>query len=225
MMNDIWLAVLWVLAASLLGFAISAVFSGWLNLSRRVFLIPYIVLTSLFLFWFFRANEISLPALLVENWIWGVIAGLIVGAFLVNNVRSQPASRQSRGGDLALDIGWLGLAYGLIDALFLNVMPVLAVWAGFSQIGGAGSWLGQIGVGILALVASLWVTLTYHVGYSEFRNKSVGLVLVGNTLITLAYLLSTNPLGAILSHTATHVAAVIQGPETTIQLPPHRQLT
>jgi hypothetical protein len=62
------------------------------------------------------------------------------------------------------------------------------------------------------------------VGYKEFRNKSVGLVLVGNTLITLAYLLSTNPLGAILSHTAMHVAAVIQGPETTIQLPPHREL-
>ena len=68
------------------------------------------------------------------------------------------------------------------------------------------------------------MTLTYHVGYAEFRNRSVGLVLVGNSLITLAYLLSTNPLGAILSHTAMHVAAVIQGPETTIQLPPHREL-
>lgn len=142
-----------------------------------------------------------------------------------DNVRSQPASRQSTGGDLVLDIAWLGLAYGIVDALFLNVMPVLAVWAAFSHVGWAGSWPGKIGVGILALLASLWVTLAYHLGYSEFRNRSVGLVLVGNTLITLAYLLSTNPLGAILSHTAMHVAAVIQGPETTIQLPPHRELT
>jgi hypothetical protein len=224
-MNDFGLAVLWVLAASLLGFGISLVFSSWLRLSRRVFLIPYIVLTSVFLFWFFRAIEVDLVALLAENWIWGVIAGVIVGAFLVNNVRSQPASRQSTGGELALDVAWLGLAYGIIDAMFLNVMPVLAVWAAFSHVGWADSWLGKIGVGILALLASLWVTLTYHVGYSEFRNRSVGLVLVGNTLITLAYLLSTNPLGAILSHTAMHVAAAIQGPETTIQLPPHRELT
>lgn len=225
MINEIWVAVLWILAASLLGFGISALFSAWLKLSRRVFLIPYIGLTSLFLFWFFRANEIDLFAFLANNWIWGLIAGVIVGAFLVNNVRSQPSSQQSTGSDLALDIGWLGLAYGIIDALFLNVMPVLAVWLSFSQIGWEGSWFGKIGVGILALFASLLVTLTYHLGYTEFRNRSVGLVLVGNTLITLAYLLSANPLGAILSHTAMHVAAVIQGPETTIQLPPHRQLT
>jgi hypothetical protein len=222
-MNDFGLSVLWVLAASLLGFGISAVFSSWLKLSRRVFLIPYIVLISAFLFWFFRANEISMVAILAENWIWGVIAGVIVGAFLVNNVRSQPASRQSTGRDLALDIAWLGLAYGTIDAMFLNVMPVLAVWAGFSQVTWADSWLGKIGVGTVALFASLLVTLTYHVGYSEFRNRSVALVLVGNALITLAYLLSTNPIGAILSHTVMHVAATVQGPETTIQLPPHRK--
>jgi hypothetical protein len=224
-MNDFGLSALSVLAASVLGFGTSAVFSSWLKLSRRIFLIPYIILTGVFLVWFFRVNRIDLVALLAENWIWGVIAGVIVGAFLVNNVRSQPSSRQSRGGDLAMDIAWLGLAYGIVDALFLNVMPVLAVWTAFSQIGWAGSWLGKIGMGILALFASLWVTLAYHVGYSEFRNRRVGLVLVGNTLITLAYLISTNPLGAILSHTAMHVAAVIQGPETTIQLPPHTELT
>jgi hypothetical protein len=225
MTNDFWLPVFWVLAASLLGFGMSALFSSWLKLSRRVFLIPYIVFTSIFLFWFFRANKINLVALLAENWVWGIIAGVIIGAFLVNNVRSQPSSRGSTGGDLALNIAWLGLAYGIIDALFLNVMPVLAVWTGFPQLGWADSWPRKIGMGILALCASLLVTLTYHVGYKEFRNKSVGLVLVGNTLITLAYLLSTNPLGAILSHTAMHVAAVIQGPETTIQLPPHKEST
>ena len=223
-MNNLGLAVLWVLAASLLGFGISALFSSWLKLSRRVFLIPYVGLTSAFLFWFFQANKVYLVPLLAENWIWGIITGVIVGAFLVNNVRSQPASRQSKGGDLILDIAWLGLAYGIIDALFLNVMPVLAVWCALSQVEWAGSWSGKIGVGILALFASLWVTFTYHVGYSEFRNKSVGLVLVGNALITLAYLLSTNPIGAILSHTVMHIAATIQGPETTIQLPPHRKL-
>jgi hypothetical protein len=224
-MNDYWLSVFWVLGAGLLGFGISAMFSSWLRMPRRHFLIPYIGLTSAFLFWFFQANEIDLVARLAENWIWGVIAGVIVGAFLVKNVRSQPASRQSTGGVLALDIAWLGLAYGIIDALFLNVMPVLAVWTGFSQAVWADSWPGKIGVGVLALLSSLLVTLTYHVGYAEFRDKSVVLVLVGNTLITLAYLLSTNPIGAILSHTVMHVAATIQGPETTIQLPPHREFT
>jgi hypothetical protein len=222
-MNDFGLSFLWLLAASLLGFGISAVFSDRLKLPRRVFLIPYVVLTAAFVFWFFQANEIDLLDRLTENWIWGVVGGIVVGAFLVSNVRSQPASRQSTGGDLALDIAWLGLAYGIIDALFLNVMPVLAVSIGFSQVRWADSWLGNLGAGVLALLASLLVTLAYHVGYVEFRDKSVRLVLIGNALITLAYLLSGNPIGAILSHTVMHIAATIQGPETTIQLPPHRR--
>jgi hypothetical protein len=221
MISSIWLSALWIMGASLLGFGISAVFSGWLKLARRIFLIPYIGITTAFLIWFFRINEINLVALVMENWIWGVVAGVLVGSFLVNNVRSQPASREVMGGELVFDIAWLGLAYGLIDALFLNVMPVLVVWISFSQFSLPG-WLGKIGAGILALFASLLVTLTSHLGYSEFRNKSIWLVLVGNSLITLAYLLSTNPLGALLSHTVMHIAATIQGPETTIQLPPHR---
>jgi hypothetical protein len=221
MINNIWSPILWVTGASLLGFGISILFSNFLKLSRRVFLIPYVGLSSAFLFWFFRANEIDVSSFLVENWVWGVVAGVVVSIFLVNNVRSQPASRQTTGGELVLDIAWLGLVYGLIDALFLNVMPVLVVWNGFSQVGWAGSWLGKIGVGVLALLASLLVTVAYHLGYSEFRNKSIGLVLVGNSLITLTYLLSTNPIGALMSHTVMHVAATIQGPETTLQLPPH----
>jgi hypothetical protein len=75
--------------------------------------------------------------------------------------------------------------------------------------------------GGIALTLSLIITLFYHVGYKEFRNKSVILVLVGNTIITLAFIFSDNMLGALISHTAMHLAAVIRGPETTIQLPPH----
>lgn len=221
MTNVFWLAIGWVIAASLLGFGISAIFSGWLKFSRRIFLIPYVVLTSVFLYSFVVWSEIDIGTLIAENWIAGVIAGVLIGVFLVRNVRSQPASRQSSGGELVLDLAWLGLVYGLIDALFLNVMPVLAVGYGFAEIGWPTSIPGRIAVGVLALAASLLVTLTYHLGYPEFRNRKVGLVLIGNTLITLAYLLSTNPLGALISHTMMHLAAVFQGPETTIQLPPH----
>lgn len=220
-MDVLFYSVGWVLAACILGFAISAVFSAWLKLPRRVFLIPYILLSSVFVTWFIRSSEIDLIGLIRQNWIWGLIAGALVGAFTVSNVRSQPASRESTGGALALDLVWLGLAYGIMDALLLNVMPVLAVWNGCVQAGWTATWAGKIGAGLLALGASLLVAFAYHIGYVEYRNKSVVLVLIGNALITLATLLSANPLGAILSHTIMHVAAVIQGPDTTIQLPPH----
>lgn len=224
MENQFWIMLAWVAAASVLGFVISAVFAGWLQLARHRFLAPYVLLTLAFLYGFFTWNRIDLIALLIDNWIWGVGLGVLVSLFLIRTVRSQPISRETEGTGLIFDLAWSGVVYGLIDALFLNVMPVVAIWVGGSQFAWANTLLGKVGLGFAGLLASLLVTLCYHLGYPEFRNPRVGLVLVGNSLITLAYLLSGNPLGSIISHTAMHIAAVLQGPETTIQLPPHYQL-
>lgn len=221
MSNPILVSIAWCLGASLVGFGISGIFSWGLKLSRRLFLIPYIFLSSIFLYLFYQSYQLDMIDLLTKNWVWGVAAGVIVGAFLVLNVRSQPATRQSTGGELVFDVLWLGFAYGITDALLLNVMPVLAIQAGFSNAEWTSSAAGTIGLGLLALAASLVVTLAYHLGYKEFQNKSVFLVLVGNALITLAFILSSNPLGALISHTVMHIAAAIRGPETTVQLPPH----
>lgn len=219
--NELWLMVAWVVGACGLGFAISAVFAGWLKLSRRTFLIPYIFISSIFFYTFIVINEIDIAAILAKNWVWGILAGGLIGVFLVITVKRQPVSRQSNGAELVFDITWVGFVYGFIDGLFLNIMPVVAVWAGAAQFGWTATLPGKIGLGLAGLLASLLVTLTYHLGYPEFRNKRVSLVLVGNSLITLAFLLSGSPIGSIVSHTAMHVAAVFQGPETTIQLPPH----
>lgn len=221
MTDPLWLSLIWLAAASLLGFVLSAVFSGWLRLSRPAFLIPYTTLSGLFLAAFCLWNEVDLAAILARNWAWGLLAGALASLILIANVRSQPASRRSSGAGLVGDVAWLGLVYGLVDALFLNVLPVLAVWGGLAQAGWIAGWPGRIAASGLALAASLLVTFAYHVGYPEFRNARVSLVLVGNGVISLAYLLSANPLGSIISHTIMHVAAVLRGPETVLQLPPH----
>jgi hypothetical protein len=205
----------------MLGFAISAVFAGWLRLERRRYLVPYVGLVSLFLYGFVALNEIDLAGMLTANWVWGTLAGTLVSVFLVKTVRAQPLSRQTSGMALIFDIGWAGLVYGMVDALFLNVIPVIAVWLGSPSLGWAATPVGKIAIGTAGLFASLLVTLAYHLGYPEFRNRKAGMVLAGNSVITLAFLLSGSPLGSILSHTVMHIAAVLQGAETTIQLPPH----
>jgi hypothetical protein len=216
-----WAAVLWVVAACALGFAITSVFSWWLKISRNLFLIPYLVLTSVFLVVFFLVTRIDVAALLARSWIWGIVAGVVVGIFLVFNVRSQPASQQSKGGELAWDIIWPGFLYGLVDGIFLSVMPVVAIWAGASQLSWASTLLGKILVGFIALVASLFVSVSYHHGYSEFHSEKIKFTILGPGLMTLAYLVSSNPLASMISHSAMHIAAVLRGPETTVQLPPH----
>jgi hypothetical protein len=153
--------------------------------------------------------------------IWGIVTGTIIGGILILNVKSQPSTRKEFGIDLLVNLTWAGIAYGMIDALLLNIMPVLAIHVGLSQYGWTSSWTGKFAFGLTALAASLWITLAYHAGYKEFRNRSMAMVLFGNTIITLAYLISGNPLGALIAHTVMHMAAVLQGPETTLQLPPH----
>lgn len=217
-----WAYLLWVPAAALLGFAVAEIFAGLLQLPRSIYLIPYVVLVSLFLYAFVRWSELAIPDLLRHHWVWGLVGGVLVGAFTVRNIYSQPASAHAEGLMLVFQILWLGVVYGLIDALLLSVLPVLATWQGFSELGWTGSWPGKILVGFIALLASLFVTVLYHLGYPEIRQPGAlfGPTL-GNGVMTLGYLLTGNPLAAIISHIAMHIAGVLHGPATVIQLPPH----
>ena len=58
-------------------------------------------------------------------------------------------------------------------------------------------------------------------GFAEFRGPTLLQPLIGNAVVTAGYLLTGSPLAAILAHVIMHGAAVFQGMEGTVQLPPH----
>ena len=64
-------------------------------------------------------------------------------------------------------------------------------------------------------------TAAYHLGFTEFRGPTLLQPLIGNAVVTAGYLLTGSPLAAILAHVIMHGAAVFQGMEGTVQLPPH----
>jgi hypothetical protein len=222
-MIDFLLFNSWLIGAAIIGFLVSFIFADWLGLSRKIFLIFYVVAVVIFILIYVIWSNLDFLAFLFQNWIWGLIVGAIIGALLVKNVFSQSKTKESESSSKTVDILWLGLVYGIIDALFLNVMPVLITWEAFSFLDWTSSILGGFVVILIGLGGSLFVTFFYHIGYKEFRNSKIKFVFIGNTLITLAFLISFSPLGAIISHTAMHIAATIKGPETTIQLPPHKK--
>ena len=142
--------------------------------------------------------------------------------FLVRNVFSQPASTSSQGASLVWNIIWLGIVYGALDALLLSVLPVLATWQAFSGFSWTHALGGKIVVAVIALIASLLVTVVYHLGYPEYR--VAGGVMgpsIGNTVMSLGYVLANNPITAVFSHIAMHIAGVLHGPASVMQLPPH----
>ncbi|HZT44339.1 MAG TPA: hypothetical protein VFA07_19390 [Chthonomonadaceae bacterium] len=105
--------------------------------------------------------------------------------------------------------------------MLLSVLPVLATWRTLERQGWTAGWRRRIATGALALTVSLLVIATYHLGYPEFHGLHVLLPVFGCGMLSLAYLLTGNPLPAVLGHIAMHVAAVMHGMESVLQLPPH----
>lgn len=223
-MNQVWYAYLgWILAAALLGFATSVIFARVLRLPRNLYLLPYVGFSSLFLYAYVKWSGLSVLDLIRYQWIWGLVGAIVLGVFTVKNILSQSASARAQGVILAFDIVWSGVIYGLVDALLLSVLPVLATWQAFTLLDWTISLPGKILVGTLGMLASLFVTVAYHLGYPEYRGAGLFGPVIGNTTMTLGYLITNNPLAAVLSHIAMHVAGVLRGPASVVQLPPHYQ--
>lgn len=215
------MSLLWILYASLLGFSIAAIFSGLLKLQRNIYLLIYIPLVAALFTLFMISNRLNAAELITHNLLWGLIGAVVAGAFVLKNVYSQPSSPTSKGSELITDILWPGLTYGLIDALLLSVLPVLAIKLTLTYPFWTETWYGKIGFGTLGLLASILVTTSYHLGYPEFRGKNVIWPNIGNGVLSLVFIITMNPLAAILPHMAMHVAAMLHGKDTTGQVPPH----
>jgi hypothetical protein len=170
---------------------------------------------------FLISNNINLYELVTYHWYWGLLAAAVAAAVVIRNVLAQPASKRHTGFDLFIDLLWPGFAYGLVDALLLSVIPILAVKFAFANVEWTQGWLGALGLGAIALLTSLLVTAIYHLGYPEYRGKNVLWTMFGNGILSLAFLLTMNPLAAILPHIAMHMAAMVHGKDSTGQVPPH----
>jgi hypothetical protein len=212
-------ALTWLAFAALVGFLVPAVFSAGLRWTRPLFLVPYVTIAGAFLLLYFRRVPVSL-AQLTGRWHYALAGVAAASFFLLRNVLGQPASAAPEGAQLVLALAWIGVVYGAIDGLLLNVLPVLAV-QGPGFYASNPSWRERLTRGLLALAASVAVTVAYHAGYTEFHGPRMLSAIIGNAIITSSYLLTGSPLAAVATHVIMHAAAVFHGMETTLQLPPH----
>jgi hypothetical protein len=202
------------------GFVSAGLFSSLLQLPRAAFVAAHALVASAFLACYVKLTHIHVRAEAGRRWRRGLLAGVVLGVALVRGVRMQPSSAAPSGGALTASIAWFGLIYGMADALLLNVVPAHIVLPS-STNGRAGSGGKTLTVSAAALAASLLVTAAYHLGFAEFRGPALLQPLIGNAIITAGYLATGSPLAAIVSHVIMHVAAVMHGMESTVQLPPH----
>jgi hypothetical protein len=190
-----------------------------LRWERSLFLVPYVGIVGGLLLVYFLRHPLSLKQA-TGYWPYALAGIAAASLLLLRNIAGQPASAVPSGVQLVTALAWVGLVYGVVDGLLLNVLPVLAVQgAGFFERQPPRDlrWMR----GLLALAASLTVTVAYHLGYAEFHGPAMISVIIGNAIITSTYLLTGSPLAAVATHVIMHAAAVLHGMETTLQVPPH----
>jgi hypothetical protein len=209
----------WLAAAAVIALAVPAVFSIGLRWERSLFLIPYVGVVGLFLVVYLSRHPLSIRQW-VGYWPYALIGTAVASFLLFRNIAVQPSSAVPEGWQLVLALGWVGLAYGAVDGLLLNVFPVLAV-QGASFFESRPPVQSRLIRGGLALGASLALTVIYHLGYTEFQGVGIVSAMIGNAIITLTYLLTDSPLAAVATHVIMHMAAVLHGMETALQVPPH----
>jgi hypothetical protein len=210
----------WTVLAAAAGFAGSYFFTSRLHWSRDRFVAVQVVIVAAIAIAYVRTTGMSLTTQFRRRWLVGLVVGFLVGALLVSNVAAQPGSSRPTGGALVLSLFWLGLFYGVADAVLLTILPVLSLYGSqprerLTQPGDRLRWAG------VALAGSLVVTAVYHLGFTEFRGRMLFAPLLGNALITACYLFSGSPLAPIVAHVMMHGAAVVLAFNTAVQLPPH----
>ena len=213
----------WLAAGFVLGFAVPFLFADVLQLPRDLFYGIYAASVLLFFASWARATGLRLDVMLRRRWRLAVALGVVCALVLVVVVvRTEAPTARPGGLALVWAVLWRGIVYGAVDGLLLSVFPILAVFAAT-----AGSRLrtrkfSTITVGAAALLASLVMTVVYHLGYSEFRSAKLAKPLTGDLVWSVPTLVTLNPIGAPIAHAGLHVAAVLHSYDTETFLPPHR---
>jgi hypothetical protein len=209
----------WYAAGALIAFLLPFLFSSSLDLNHDLYYLVYFSGAGAFLAVYAHSTHVDVRGLFTRNLRWSLALGLAAAAFLIFNIVSREDSTPHPDGlYFVFSIAWRGVAYGTVDAMLLTAFPVAVVYA---LMNGQLNTLGRrAGFAALCLALVLLITAVYHLGYEQFREDGVTDPEIGNTIISVPAILTTNPLGSVVAHASMHVAADVHAYETDTFLPP-----
>ena len=208
----------WFIVGAVIAFLVPYIGSSILDLHHDFYLLLYMTSVIALLFAYVRSTSLDAGALIHRHWKTSLLLGVGLLVPIVMNVLSEDGTRHPSGVYFWFEILWRGGLYGAIDALLLTAFPcaiVLSVLGG--RLDGVRRKLTYL-VASLVLIAT--ITATYHLGYEQYRRDGVRAPEIGNVLMSLPALLTANPIGSVIDHSAMHIAAVSHEYETDVRLPP-----
>jgi hypothetical protein len=211
----------WLVGGFFFAFLVPFVFADTLDLPRDLFYGVYVLSVVVFFLFWAKTTGQRLGPMVRRRWRLAVALGLGAAAVLVLIVFQKDSTARPEGLDLVGALVWRGVIYGAADGLLLSAFPILAVFAIFEGTRARQRVIGKIAIGLAALVASMVMTATYHLGYSDFRSEKLRQPVAGDVVWSMPTLFTLNPIGAPIAHAGLHVSAVLHSYETDLFLPPH----
>jgi hypothetical protein len=212
----------WFAGGAAASFFVPFVFADLLDLQHDLYLGIYFAFVAGLLFAYLRRTRDDIAAVIRRNWIWGLVAGIVVGIPVVRNVFTETETAHPDGFYFVFELVWRGAIYGAVDAILLTVFPCLIV---YHALGGPlRTWGRRVIYFFASLVLVLTITAVYHLGFEQYREEGVGEPEIGNSLMSMPMLLTSNPIGSVLDHSAMHVTAVVHEYEGETRLPPETEV-
>jgi len=199
--------LVWYAVAAGLFFLVPLLGTDWLGLQPDLFYLGYFTVAVVFFVGFVSRHVEQLRELWTVHLWQSVLIGALVGTALAFGIFQQTAAPHAEGWRFGFEIAWRGVVYGTVDALTLFVFP--AAVAFLLMRGDRRTLRRKAGFAGLALVMSMFVTATYHLGYTEFRDQTIRYPEIGAVMANIPTALTGNPVGAVVTHATMHVSAVI----------------
>lgn len=210
----------WLAGGTVLFFLVPYVGTDLLGLQPDLYYLVYFTVAVVWFVAFVEAYATELRDLWGHGLGPSLAVGTLAGAALVAMVLSQEGTDHPDGWQFWFEIVWRGVVYGSIDALTLFVFPAaVAYLVMHRRREGAGR---RVGYAALTLSLSLLVSTSYHLGYAEFRDADLRSPLIGTVVANVPAMTTGNPLGAVVTHSMVHTAAVVHQRDggATRMLPP-----
>jgi hypothetical protein len=200
-------ALLWLACGAVIFFLVPWIGTGWLGFQSDLYYLGYFTVAVTFFAVFVSTHAVALRPLWTLNLWQSLLIGAVAGLVLAAGIFQQASTPHAEGWRFPFEIAWRGVVYGTVDAITLFVFPAAVAY--LLMHGDRRGPKRKAGFAALALILSMFVTATYHLGYTEFRDSSLRYPEIGAVMANVPTALTGNPIGAVVTHSTMHVATVV----------------
>ncbi|MGZ4242571.1 MAG: hypothetical protein ACXVQ7_13300 [Actinomycetota bacterium] len=204
-----WIGVVWLVVVFVVGFLVTWLVTDVIRVKRTPYVAVLSVVTAALMATYLAWSGAGV-AFWTHQWAWGILATVV--ASVASLVMGRRLPRSARPAHFAELVAWEGVFYGAAEGLLLSVLPVAIMWQALRSFGWTATPAGTV-----AVLASVALIVVHHLGYWEFRSKLMRYPILFCTVLSVAYLLTGNPIAPIVGHIVLHVAMLERG----IEMPPH----